>query len=186
MNLLFLSTYSFWFLSELSLNRLLQSKKTDKQNVDKGSIYYIWLTIFITIFAAIHISNNYSYPILRNSNIEIIGLLLLIFGIILRLIIIKSLGRFFTVNVTIAPNHILKKDGFYKYLRHPSYSASLLSFIGFGITLNNLLSLALITVLIFTVFIIRINIEEKALIKHFDSEYSDYIKTTKRIIPFIY
>ena len=186
MNLLFLTTYSFWFLSELGLNRLLQSKKTDKQNADKGSIYYIWTIIIIAIFASIHISNNYSYPIIRNSNIEIIGLLIILSGIILRLIIVKSLGRFFTVNVTITPNHILKKDGFYKYLRHPSYSASLLSFIGFGVTLNNLISLALVTALILTAFIIRINIEEKVLLKHFGSMYSDYIKTTKRIIPFIY
>jgi isoprenylcysteine carboxyl methyltransferase (ICMT) family protein YpbQ len=39
---------------------------------------------------------------------------------ILRLAIIATLGQFFTVEVTIKQNHKLKKDGFYKYLRHPS------------------------------------------------------------------
>jgi len=186
MNILFITTYSLWFVSEIILNRLLRSKKTDKQNVDKGSVYFIWIIIIISIPTAIYISNKYFYPILRNSSIEYFGLSLIFLGIILRLIIIKSLGNFFTVNVTIKSNHILKKDGFYKYLRHPSYASSILSFIGFGISLNNLFSLVLILTLIFITFVIRIKVEEKVLIEHFGSEYLDYIKTTKKIIPFIY
>jgi protein-S-isoprenylcysteine O-methyltransferase Ste14 len=102
------------------------------------------------------------------------------------LAIIKTLGQMFTADVTIKRNHKLKKGGFYKYLRHPSYSASLLSFVGFGISLKNLISLMLVIILILTAFIIRIRVEEKELIEHFGSENLDYKKGTKGIIPFIY
>lgn len=186
MNLILAITYSIWFLSEILINRFLRSKKTDKQHADKGSVYLIWIIIIVSNFTAVVVSNKYYFPILKDSNIVYIGLLLIFIGIILRLTIIATLGQFFTVDVTIKQNHKLKKDEFYKYLRHPSYSASLLSFIGFGITLNNWISLTLVTILILIAFIIRIKIEERILIEHFGSEYLDYKKNTKGIIPFIY
>jgi len=186
MNLIFTITYSIWFLSEILINSLLRSKETDKPNVDKGSMYLIWIIIFVSIFTAVFVSNKYYAPLLKDSNIEYFGLLLIYIGIILRLAIIKTLGHFFTVDVTIRQNHRIKKDGFYKHLRHPSYSAALLSFIGFGISLNNLISLTLVFILVLTAFIIRIKVEERVLLEHFGSEYLDYKKNTKGIIPFIY
>lgn len=41
-------------------------------------------------------------------------------------------GEFFTVQVAIKEDHQLKTDGYYTNVRHPSHTASLLSFIGFG------------------------------------------------------
>lgn len=186
MNLLFGITYCIWFFSEIVINRLLRSKETDKQNLDKGSLSLIWIIIFISIFTAVIVSNNYYVPLVKDDNIKYFGILIIYLGIILRFAIISTLGSFFTVDVTIKQNHRLKKDGFYKHLRHPSYSASLLSFIGFGISLNNLISLLLLFILIFTAFIIRIKIEEKILIEHFGSEYVDYRKSSKAILPFVY
>ncbi|MDD3721252.1 MAG: isoprenylcysteine carboxylmethyltransferase family protein [Lutibacter sp.] len=186
MNLIFVITYSIWFLSEILINRFLRSKNTDKKHTDKGSLYLIWIIIIISNFTAVFVSNKYYFPLSKDANIIYIGLVIIFIGIIFRLIIIAKLGQFFTVDVTIKQNHKLKKDGFYKYLRHPSYAASLLSFIGFGISLNNWISLALLTILILIAFVIRIKIEESALIDHFGAEYLDYKKSTKGIIPFIY
>ena len=107
-------------------------------------------------------------------------------GIVIRIIAIVSLGQFFTVDVTIRVDHRLKKDGIYKYLRHPSYSGSLLSFIGLGLTMNNWISLLLISFSIIIAFIFRINVEEKVLIEQFGSEYIEYKKVTRGLIPFIF
>ena len=74
MNLIFIITYSIWFLLEILINRLLHSKETDKPNVDKGSIYLIWIIIFVSIFTAVFISNKYYVPLLKDSNIEYFGL----------------------------------------------------------------------------------------------------------------
>ncbi|MEO8852326.1 MAG: isoprenylcysteine carboxylmethyltransferase family protein [Ginsengibacter sp.] len=80
---------------------------------------------------AFYISMAYYDPLFSNPAFRYVGIAIIILGIILRLIAVASLGKFFTVDVTIRQNHRLKKDGIYKYLRHPSYFASLLSFIGF-------------------------------------------------------
>ena len=138
------------------------------------------------IAAAIFISMKYYFPISLFQTIRYFGLTLILTSIILRSVVINSLGKYFTVDVTIRQGHQLKKDGFYKYLRHPSYSASLLSFIGFGISLNNWISLIIVVAAILFAFIRRINVEEKALMEHFGKEYTDYKKETYRLIPFIY
>ncbi|MEO6902238.1 MAG: isoprenylcysteine carboxylmethyltransferase family protein [Bacteroidia bacterium] len=163
----------------------MRSKEKDKKGSDKNSLLVIWLTIFICIPLAFYISNLYHFKIFATTTLNI-GLAIIILGIFLRLIIIKSLGIFFTVDVTIKQNHTLRKDGFYKYLRHPSYFASLISFIGFGISLNNWISLSIIVIATFCAFLYRIRVEEKALIAYFGIEYLVYKKSTKTIIPFIY
>ena len=183
---LFYIVYIIWFFSEILINRLFRSKKTDKKNEDKGSLYLLWTIIIIGNFSAVYVSNKYIMPISNNYIIGYAGLALISLGILLRFYIIGTLGKFFTVVVTIKQNHKLKKDGFYKYVRHPSYFASILSFTGFGISLNNWISLIIIIVLVSSAFIIRINIEEKLLIGHFGSEYLEYKGKTKRLIPFIY
>ncbi|WP_159474708.1 isoprenylcysteine carboxylmethyltransferase family protein [Dyadobacter sp. 3J3] len=186
MNPVFTVIYVIWFLSETLLNRLLRSKSTDKQNADKNSLLIIWITVVATIILAMYISINYYFPIYPNIIIRYIGLGIIVLGIVLRIAAVLSLGKFFTVDVTIREDHKLKKDGVYKYLRHPSYFASLLSFIGFGLSINSWPGLILIVIAVMAVFIFRIKIEEKILIGQFGDEYVDYKKNTKGIIPFIY
>ena len=186
MGSLFSVTYIVWGLSEIILNRLTRSTPGDKQNADKNSLAIIWITVVVAMTLAIYISSATRHPIHDNYAMPYIGLALVWLGVILRLTIIKTLGQFFTVDVTIRKDHKLKTDGFYKYLRHPSYSASLLSFLGFGVSLNNWISLILIVTAIVIVFKNRINIEEKALIAYFGEEYLEYKAATKAIIPFVY
>jgi protein-S-isoprenylcysteine O-methyltransferase Ste14 len=74
--------------------------------------------------------------------------------------------------------------GPYRYIRHPMYTSVLLGICGLLIddfTLFRLgLSLALTIVLIF-----KLNWEEKLLSEKFDT-YSQYMKLSKRLIPYIY
>lgn len=179
-------TYIIWLISEIALNRLLRSASTDKQNADKNSLSIIWFTVVISNAIAYYLAMTTYFPIGSSLIIGHAGLALIYIGILLRLIVVRSLGRYFTVDVTIREGHQLKTDGFYKYLRHPSYFASLLSFVGFGISLNNWVSLILVTVAITTVFIIRINVEEKVLIDQFGEEYLEYKRNTKGLIPYVW
>ena len=185
MNAIFTVTYVIWFLTEAFLNRLLRSKSTDKQNADKNSLLIIWVTVVVANILAVYLSMRYLLPIYNDPSFRYLGLIVIFAGIILRFIAVISLGKFFTVDVTIREDHKLKTDGVYKFLLHPSYFASLTSFIGFGISINSWIGLTLIIVAVLTVFIYRIKIEEKILIEQFGAEYLEYKKMTKGIIPFI-
>ena len=186
MNTLFDIVCIAWFASEIILNRVLRSGAKDRQNQDKGSLALIWITIIVAITAAIIIAPRVPLFMYTNAAFQHAGIALIVLGIVLRIAAVVSLGKYFTVDVTIRKNHRLKEDGMYTYIRHPSYAASLLSFAGFGMVLNNWLSLLLILTAILIVFIRRMNIEEQVLTTQFGEEYLSYKRRTKRIIPFVY
>lgn len=93
---------------------------------------------------------------------------------VLRFFAVFTLGKFFTVDVALRPDHKIKKNGLYKIIRHPSYTGSLLSFFGFGLSLNNWISLFIIIFLVFPSFLYRIKVEENLLLKHFGEEFLNY------------
>jgi len=186
MDIIFIITYAIWLISEVTLNRMLHSKITDRQHADKNSLNIIWIVIVLAVSIAVTVSMMYYLPIVSDPVIRYIGLAVIFGGILLRLASIITLGRFFTVDVTIREGHQLKKDGLYAFLRHPSYFASLLSFIGFGLSLNNWISLILVVAAIVTVFILRIKVEEKVLTEQFGEEYINYRNRVKGLIPFIW
>lgn len=186
MNNLFVGTYLVWLISEIVLNRMLHSKSTDKQGADKNSLLIIWIIVVAAVAAALFISLSIYIPIAQFKSIRYIGLGIIIAGIILRFVAVITLGRYFTVDVTIREGHQLVQRGFYKYFRHPSYTASLLTFIGFGVSLNNVLSLAVVAVAVIAAFKMRINIEEKALTDQFGEKYTQYKKEAWGLIPFIH
>jgi protein-S-isoprenylcysteine O-methyltransferase Ste14 len=184
---IFTTIYCLWISSEIFLSLYRRSeKKSDNGNKDKGSLGLIWVIIIIANALAYTAPKWSQLPISANAAAGFAGLGLIVIGMILRFSSIASLGKFFTVNVAILEDHKLKQDGLYKYVRHPSYSAALISFIGYGVSLNNWLSVAIVTAAASTVFLVRIGIEERALTDHFGAEYSDYKKRTKRLIPFVY
>lgn len=185
MNIFFI-TYFIWILSEVLLNRLMRSGKTDKKTTDNHTELFLWITIVIAITLATYVSLTTIHPIFSRYGFQTTGIIIILIGIVIRFIAIKQLGRFFTVDVTIRENHQLLQTGFYSVLRHPSYSGALLSFLGFGLSLNNWLGIPIAFLPVLFMFIHRMNTEEKVLTEQFGEQYLAYIKKTKRIIPFIY
>ena len=51
---------------------------------------------------------------------------------------------------------------------------------------NNWFTLGVVFIPIILAFLYRINVEEKVLAEAFGEQYSDYIKRTKKLVPFIY
>ena len=76
-------------------------------------------------------------------------------------------------------------NGPYKLIRHPSYTGGLLILIGLGLALQSW-GAVLITLLILSLaYGYRIHVEEKLLVTELGDEYIDYMKRTKRLIPYI-
>lgn len=177
--------YLSWFLSEILLNRLLRAGREDRQR-DRGSLAAIWIVIIICVNVAVWLGHAVPAPITAGRQAYYIGLTVILLGMILRFMAISSLGRMFTVNVSIRKGHQLKQDGMYRLVRHPSYAASLLSFAGFGLSLNNWYALALAFIPVLIAFLYRVRIEEALLTEQFGDTYLAYKKRTRRFIPWIY
>jgi len=110
----------------------------------------------------------------------------LVSGIAFRIWAIRHLGRFFTVDVGIQQGHQVVEDGPYRFVRHPSYSGSLLALVGVGFLTFNWLGLFLIITCTLLAYALRIPVEEKAMLAQFGAQYAEYAARTKRLIPWIY
>ena len=105
---------------------------------------------------------------------------------VVRWLAIISLKHQFTVDISITRNHQLVTKGIYRFVRHPAYAGSLLSFFGLGLFFANYLSILIIFIPICAAFLYRIRVEEKALLDNFGEEYANYCASTKRLIPEIF
>jgi protein-S-isoprenylcysteine O-methyltransferase Ste14 len=75
-------------------------------------------------------------------------------------------------------------SGIFSYIRHPLYSSLL--FLTWGIFLKNITDSLFVVALLSTVFLYLTAIfDEKECIKYFGDQYSEYMKRSKRFIPFI-
>ena len=156
-------------------------------DADRGSLSLLWVVISVSMAAAFTLANVFPQLILGPAGIwRAVGVAVFAAGILLRWYAILSLGRFFTVNVAIASDHQLVEAGPYGRVRHPSYTGALLAFLGLGLCLDNGASLAALMVPVSVVFWWRMRIEEAALLETFGERYRDYMRRTRRLIPFIY
>jgi protein-S-isoprenylcysteine O-methyltransferase Ste14 len=91
-------------------------------------------------------------------------------------------------NLSVTPD--IKQDarlvttGPYKVIRHPMYSAVLLTFFPFILDRPSVF-LTIVYIALLTTLLIKLNYEEHLLKEHF-KEYATYAKTSWRLIPFIY
>lgn len=98
----------------------------------------------------------------------------------------RLLGTSFTGDVRAQPDQAIVTGGAYALLRHPSYSAGILMSIGTGLALGGWACTLVLALAAFAVYSYRIAVEERALLAVVGEPYRDFIRTRKRLIPFIY
>ena len=175
-----------WLGSEIALARMTRSQPADAQ-LDKSSMRTLWITILVSVTLGVFIGFQcIGHFELGPRLFPIAGITLIICGLFVRWFAIVSLKHQFTVDVSIRENHRMIKEGIYRFVRHPAYAGSLLSFFGLGFCFSNYLSVLIISVPICVAFLHRVRIEEEALIHAFGREYLDYRASTRRFIPGIY
>jgi protein-S-isoprenylcysteine O-methyltransferase Ste14 len=125
-------------------------------------------------------------PELDVSNVliwRIIGSVVLLAGAALRITSVRRLGlaahRIIRADSTV----VLVTTGPYRVMRHPAYAASLLIYLGIGLELGNVVSIAACLVLPFASRLPRIYIEEEVLRSVYGRQYIDYSARVRRMIP---
>ena len=156
---------------------------------DRGTLRLLLGTVYLCIGLAVWLSYQTAGRI-GNEDLRIplfwSGLALMAGGLALRFWAIRVLARFFTVDVNIQEGHELIRRGPYRLLRHPSYTGSLMTFLGFGLALGNVWSLLVLMAPVIFAFVWRMRVEERVLAEAFPAQYPDYARQTKRLIPFVW
>ena len=78
----------------------------------------------------------------------------------------------------------LVDTGIFKYIRHPLYSS--LFFLAWGILLKNITVVTLIVSCLSALFLyLTAKADEKECVQYFGKQYVEYMRRTKRFVPFI-
>ena len=176
-----------YLISELLLTVTHRSRSRTGTKQDRSTLRVVWLVIVMSVVAGIYVAKHWPAATLpHHRSFVFAGVVLFIAGLLLRWWAIITLGRFFTVDVTIEKDHELVERGPFRIVRHPSYTGVLLAFVGLALTLGNWAALLVILLPIGAAFIHRMNVEENALAGALGSQYTDYMRRTKRLVPFVY
>ena len=116
----------------------------------------------------------------------LVGVTLLVSGSFLRRHCWRMLGPSFTGDVRARADQEVVTRGAYAFLRHPSYTAAIMLNTGVGIALGSWASAVILAVASLAVYTYRIAVEERALLAAIGEPYERFMRTRKRLIPFVY
>jgi protein-S-isoprenylcysteine O-methyltransferase Ste14 len=114
------------------------------------------------------------------------GLLLMIFGALLRQHCFRMLGEQFTYRVQVSERGGIIQRGIYRWVRHPSYTGGMVYNLGIALALTNWASTALVITGMLVMYFYRVRVEEQALLKVHRDAYGEYMRHTKRFVPFVF
>jgi len=175
---------AMWFIGEIA--HASHCKVTPAKDWDRSSLKILRLATLAVPVGVIVGFTDVGHIHTEGNFLGAVGFALMLAGISIRWVAIRTLGRYFTRTVTIMDNHRIIRSGLYRYLRHPSYAGSLLGNLGLGMAYSNWLSIVIIFVPDLAASLYRISIEEDALLENFGNEYFEYARSTKRLIPKVY
>jgi protein-S-isoprenylcysteine O-methyltransferase Ste14 len=174
-------------VSYLQVSFLSKVKKSFRE--DWTSLIFILITgigFVVAVMDFVFLQN------LRFQLFGLIGLALVIVGGYLRMkarLQLREKAGFdnlvSTSQLQIVEGQQLVKDGLYKHVRHPLYLGEILR--NFGVVTLFSSGYGILLIIIGTIFLLlRIKPEEEMLVEAFGSDYEDYKRRTKRLIPYIY
>lgn len=94
-----------------------------------------------------------------------------------------SLGRNFSGTLALRADHRLIRNGPYRWVRHPMYTAFVATIVGILLLSANLVVGGIPLVLLAIVLLVRTPREEAMLLDRFGEEYRRYMATTGRFLP---
>ncbi len=164
------------------------SKKKDQFKYKKLSIILFLLFPFLSYIPYLEFKflTQHYIPIWNNFSVYLCGTAFFLLGSMILLYSRLILGKLATSKIVIEQNHTLITTGIYKYIRHPIYLGMLLIFFGYALSFKSIITPFTFLILFFLIFNNRMNLEEKLLKEEFGSDYEQYMKRTKRLIPYIY
>jgi len=148
-----------------------------------GLIILLWIVIIIVYFFAYDFINWFwKIPLLDNDFVKIIAMIIMCIGLLLSFTFTRTVGKSIKEAVNSEEKPQLITTGIYHYIRHPAYTAVILSLIGTFLIIPNVFMLIFLLGGIFVIYEHSCE-EEKSLMKIYGEEYEMYKKRVGRFLP---
>lgn len=159
-----------------------------KATIEWGSLVVVVAGLGIGIVGAVFVALRVAWAAIPVGRLELFvaGIVLMVLGIAFRAWSVIVLGRNFTVYVQVRDEQPVVETGPYRLLRHPSYTGLLVVCLGIGLALGNWLALVVVVVVPTIAILLRIRVEERALLAGIGEPYRRFAETRKRLIPWVW
>ena len=175
------------FLPEMKIVRkgLEGGKRADSRDSGSMKVLLAGMGVATVIAYPIAFVKAWSFPDSWQLPLFVVGVLLIFLGSMLRRYCWRTLGEYFTGDVSVKPDQPIISSGPYRLVRHPSYTAGMMMYIGIGFALGSWFSLALLTITTDATYSYRVLVEERVLLDALGEPYDAFLKGRKRFIPYI-
>ena len=96
------------------------------------------------------------------------------------------LGRFYTRTLTATSDQHVVARGPYRWVRHPGYLGSLLTWVGAAAATRNVLVVVLVLAVLLLAYARRMAAEEAMLVQSLGEAYVAYQRRSWRLVPFLF
>jgi protein-S-isoprenylcysteine O-methyltransferase Ste14 len=165
--------------------RVLSWTRRDGERRDRGTLVVVVVSIAVGLAGAGVVAGDVTSAELSGARWPLFaaGLAVMLAGIVLRQWSIAMLGRSFTVVVRVREGQQVIDTGPYRWVRHPSYTGMLVTFAGYGLALGNWISILCAIVVPLIGIVVRIRVEEQALLEGLGEPYRRFAEGRKRLVP---
>lgn len=185
---------AFWlvfvwaFAPEFGIIRGARKRAAETRSPDAGSLRVILLSMNVASLGAFTIAvvRAWQFPAAALPVAFWGGQAILVAGSLLRRHCWRMLGEHFTGDVRAAADQPVVTRGAYGFVRHPSYSGALVMYAGIGIALGSWASTLLLLGVAIPAYDYRMRVEERALVAAIGEPYRSYMRTRRRIVPYVY
>jgi protein-S-isoprenylcysteine O-methyltransferase Ste14 len=151
----------------------------------KATIVFLQIVSISIMLVAPYSDRHAIFVISGSGIIRALGLCMTLSGYTLMNAAVMTLGRQFSVEVTIQKNHELITRGIYRHIRHPRYLGIIVFMSGISLVFQSCAAVFL-SVLTALILIWRIKDEEKLLHREFAKDWEKYRSRSWRLIPYLY
>jgi len=171
---------SYWLLTKKNAAIKKPKTETTKRSIESVMIIFSGAYIIVNLIG-------FTLLPFHNLYIQTIGFILVALGFIQAMTARKTLSDNWTESYEyqIKKDHELITKGIYQYVRHPIYGGLILMPTGALLVSGSYTFFIGLIIMLFAAEIFARR-EEKLLTKHFGKKYIEYMKTTKKFIPFVY
>jgi len=160
-----------------------------KRNTIPGKVQEnLTFNLFLIIGTAMTFGSVAEYIFFRKGDFSWIalglGIVCAIASFKIRWAAIAALGKFWSLHVEMRDNHEFVKSGPFRFLRHPTYFSMILETAAFGLICSAWGMLIIVPFFFIPALIMRLRLEEPALVEKFGDAYRDYQRRVPMVIPY--
>jgi protein-S-isoprenylcysteine O-methyltransferase Ste14 len=173
-----------WVLLELRV-RLRSSLNRRGARLERSSLLVVIGTVYGGVAGGFLLAGKVPAAAIHEARwpLFVAGMVMACAGIAIRQWAVALLGELFTIDVRVHPGQAVVERGPYRWVRHPSYTGLILTFVGIGLALGNWAALIVLAVVPALGLVVRIRFEERALLDGLGEPYRRFAATRPHLFP---